>query len=202
MSLKERALAAISTAGARGATSDELERRLGASHQAVGPRLAELRQAGEIVASGQRRFTAAGREATVWVLSDGRAAPLSPNPKSDRTTARRTIGHRLGMIEELVGRLDALSYRDIFHARLGLLHVLVDLGYVEPLTLLSWLGEHGWKFGSPEKAQGGLFDNAMDTMLQVFGEKEFDLLVGRAKRKDKKGWWAGHLGFGEQEETK
>jgi predicted ArsR family transcriptional regulator len=61
---KHRILAYIETSG--GATSYEVETALGILHQSASPAITQLRKAGRLVDSGERRPTNTGRMATVW----------------------------------------------------------------------------------------------------------------------------------------
>jgi hypothetical protein len=66
--LREHVFAAIVEAGAEGRTTDELEVRLGLSHQTCSPRVTDLARRGRIRASGTRP-TRSGRAAKVWVIA-------------------------------------------------------------------------------------------------------------------------------------
>jgi len=75
---KARVLAAIVAAGERGCTGDEIEVATGVSHQAVGPRLLELRSAGLVRRAIDDQYrtierpTRTGRMAVVWVATERR----------------------------------------------------------------------------------------------------------------------------------
>lgn len=56
--------------GQRGATSDEAEAVLKLSHQTCSARFNELRNAGLIVDSGDRRATRSGRKAAVYIVPE------------------------------------------------------------------------------------------------------------------------------------
>lgn len=66
--LQRMALAAISSAGARGLTADELAAELGVDRYTIQPRTSELRLKCIISDSGQRRLNASGKRAIVWTL--------------------------------------------------------------------------------------------------------------------------------------
>jgi predicted ArsR family transcriptional regulator len=51
-------------------TADEVAAALGRSVLAIRPRMTELRQAGTIIATGQRRTNDSGRSANVWKLKE------------------------------------------------------------------------------------------------------------------------------------
>ena len=72
--LRALVLAAIIAAGARGATTEELEAVTGLPGNTVRPRLDELRKAGLVQASGTTRTTRSGRRAVVWVAATRAAA--------------------------------------------------------------------------------------------------------------------------------
>lgn len=61
---------AISEAGRAGLTGDEIGERTGVNRYTVRARTAELRKAGVIGDSGQRRVNCTGRRAIVWVLKE------------------------------------------------------------------------------------------------------------------------------------
>jgi len=69
-SVRVRVIAAITAAGLRGATCDQLELQLGLSHQTCSARIRELTKSGVIVDGGCRRPTRSGRGAVVWVIAD------------------------------------------------------------------------------------------------------------------------------------
>lgn len=66
MSLKDEVLEAIRSAPG-GLTVDAVEAKLARSHQAVSPRVLELRKEGLIHDSGRRAYTRGRRWAAVWV---------------------------------------------------------------------------------------------------------------------------------------
>ena len=68
-SVQSMVLAVIDAAGAQGATSDEIAANLGWERHSVRPRTAELRKAGSIRDSCQRRTNASGRAAIVWTVN-------------------------------------------------------------------------------------------------------------------------------------
>ena len=68
-SIQRQVIAVIKAAGATGATGDEVAAVLGWERFAVRPRTAELRKAGAICDSGQRRANASGRTAIVWIVN-------------------------------------------------------------------------------------------------------------------------------------
>lgn len=70
--LRRRVLEAFEAFGA--ATADECAEELGESVLAVRPRLSELRAAGKLEDTGQRRRNASGKLATVWRLAAARLA--------------------------------------------------------------------------------------------------------------------------------
>ena len=62
--------AAVALSGERGATGDEIADSLGWDCFRVRPRTSELRAAGKIVDSGNRRKSNAGIASIVWVLPE------------------------------------------------------------------------------------------------------------------------------------
>ena len=60
-----------------GATSDEVEERLGFKHQTVSAQIRHMAEAGLVCDSGEKRPTRSGRGAIVWVVQPPRvyAAP-------------------------------------------------------------------------------------------------------------------------------
>ncbi|CAN5899763.1 hypothetical protein BH24BAC1_BH24BAC1_36910 [soil metagenome] len=64
--LQRMAQAAISEAGPRGLTADELAARLEMDRWSIQPRTSELRRKGLIRDSGQRRPNGTGKLAIVW----------------------------------------------------------------------------------------------------------------------------------------
>jgi hypothetical protein len=52
--------------GAKGLTTEQVERALGGKHQTVSPRVTELRDKGLVENSGYHRQTASGRKAIIW----------------------------------------------------------------------------------------------------------------------------------------
>lgn len=68
-SMRARVLTTIQDCGARGATDEELERRLKMLANTVRPRRRELCLASEIRDSGLRRKTRSGRDAIVWIAA-------------------------------------------------------------------------------------------------------------------------------------
>jgi DNA-directed RNA polymerase specialized sigma24 family protein len=64
--LREQAYSAIVAAGSRGLTADEVAEKLGCSVLSIRPRCSELRTAGRIVPSGDRRKNVSGLRAAVW----------------------------------------------------------------------------------------------------------------------------------------
>lgn len=66
--MRAKVLAAITRAGAWGATDLELEKSLGIIHQTCSARRRELVLQNRIVDSGERRHTRHGRTAIVWVV--------------------------------------------------------------------------------------------------------------------------------------
>ena len=75
--LRARVLGYIVGRGADGATCWEVERALAFIHQTASPRIWELRLAGRVADSGQRRITGSGRQAVVWVALPEGAAPAA-----------------------------------------------------------------------------------------------------------------------------
>jgi hypothetical protein len=67
--LRQRVLAAISSAGAHGRTDDEGEVATGLAHQTYSARRRELAVAEAIRKNGERRPTRSGRTADVWVVA-------------------------------------------------------------------------------------------------------------------------------------
>lgn len=68
-SLRQDALSAIKLQGP--STADEVALYLGRSVLSIRPRMSELRNAGLLEASGDRRKNASGSSATVWKLVEG-----------------------------------------------------------------------------------------------------------------------------------
>ncbi len=68
-SVQSMVLSVINAAGTTGATGDEIAAILGWERHSVRPRTAELRKAGKIRDSGQRRANATGRAAIVWAAN-------------------------------------------------------------------------------------------------------------------------------------
>lgn len=64
--LRERVFAAVRSAGARGFTPDEAAAAIGETVLAVRPRMTELKLAGRIVETGERRANASGLKAKAW----------------------------------------------------------------------------------------------------------------------------------------
>lgn len=64
---RERVFAAISFAGRRGMTCDELEVALGMRHQSASARINDLQRERRIIASVRRRKTRSGRYAYVYL---------------------------------------------------------------------------------------------------------------------------------------
>jgi hypothetical protein len=64
--LRERVLAEIAAAGPSGLTADQVGARLGEDWRAVRPRVSELRRAGKVAPTGERRANDTGLKATVW----------------------------------------------------------------------------------------------------------------------------------------
>ena len=75
--LRARVLGYIGCRGSEGATCWEAERALAFMHQTCSPRIWELRKAGLVADSGQRRMTGSGRQAIVWVALPEGAAPVA-----------------------------------------------------------------------------------------------------------------------------
>lgn len=69
--LRARVLAEIQVRGSFGATCDELEQAFGMSHQTISARCRELNMTGKTRDSGGRRKTRSGRNAIVWVATEG-----------------------------------------------------------------------------------------------------------------------------------
>jgi hypothetical protein len=65
--LQNMAQSAISEAGARGLTADELAARLDMDRWSIQPRTSELKRKGLIRDSGRRRTNATGKMAIVWI---------------------------------------------------------------------------------------------------------------------------------------
>jgi hypothetical protein len=69
--LRAKALVQIRAAGATGRTAEELAGVMGVDRVSVQPRTSELRNAGKIMDSGQRRENASsGKRAVVWVVPE------------------------------------------------------------------------------------------------------------------------------------
>jgi len=68
LSMRERVFQYIAGCGAAGATDFEIEAMLGMLHQTASARRNELERDKRIKDSGQRRKTASGRWANVWVV--------------------------------------------------------------------------------------------------------------------------------------
>lgn len=71
--LQRFVLGAIRSAGAQGATTNEIADSLGIDRGSVQPRTSEIRRQHIIVDSGQRRLNANGKRAIVWVATGGAA---------------------------------------------------------------------------------------------------------------------------------
>jgi hypothetical protein len=82
-SIRGQVLRAIIAAGSHGATSDELMEALGLAEIVIRPRVSELKRAGEIMDSGQRRRGNSGMGMTVWIV----APPLPDHPHLKGTAA-------------------------------------------------------------------------------------------------------------------
>ena len=67
--LQRMAEAAISEAGERGLTADELAARLELDRWSIQPRTSELRRKGRIRDSGKRRPNWTGKQAIFWVAN-------------------------------------------------------------------------------------------------------------------------------------
>ena len=67
---RRRVLNAITAAGARGSTDEELQDLLRLNPSTQRPRRVELVEGGWIEDSGRRRRTRSGRDAVVWTLSE------------------------------------------------------------------------------------------------------------------------------------
>jgi len=68
--LREKAYDYIVSKGADGATSDEVQAALQLTHQTGSARVTELKNAGRIVATGQKRKTRQRRNAMVYVADE------------------------------------------------------------------------------------------------------------------------------------
>lgn len=64
---RARALTELRNAGDSGLTDFELAERLGVQQTSIGKRRGELRDAGQVVDSGERRLAPSGSKAIVWV---------------------------------------------------------------------------------------------------------------------------------------
>jgi hypothetical protein len=64
--LRDRVLTAIRNAGPAGLTADQCASRIGETVLAVRPRVTELKWAGKIETTGERRANASGAKAAVW----------------------------------------------------------------------------------------------------------------------------------------
>ena len=64
--LRERVYAVVRAAGAKGLTPDEAAAAIGETVLAVRPRMTELKLAGRIVETGERRANASGLKAKAW----------------------------------------------------------------------------------------------------------------------------------------
>ncbi len=71
------ALSHVAELSRPGYTDEQLERRLGSSHQTVSSARNWLVEAGWVVDSGHRRLTRSGRKAVVWTLSEAGWARLT-----------------------------------------------------------------------------------------------------------------------------
>ena len=67
--LQAQVLDVIKECGDRGATDDEIERKLWMRHQTVSARRRELVLMGLVKESGETRATSSGRKANVWVVT-------------------------------------------------------------------------------------------------------------------------------------
>lgn len=68
---RRRVFEAIRRAGRAGLTDQEIQRELGLDGNTERPRRGELERAGQIVESGEKRPTASGGQAIVWVIAEG-----------------------------------------------------------------------------------------------------------------------------------
>lgn len=81
--LRERIVAELLQNGS--ATADEMAARLGAAPLMVRPRFSELRSAGRIAPTGQRRNNSSGMSATVWRAT---RLPMVADPARSRIHSR------------------------------------------------------------------------------------------------------------------
>lgn len=77
------ALSHVAELSRPGYTDEQLERRLGSSHQTVSSARNWLVEAGWVVDSGHRRLTRSGRKAVVWTLSEAGWARLTERKESE-----------------------------------------------------------------------------------------------------------------------
>lgn len=89
--MRARVLGYIVGRGQDGATCWEVERALALIHQTAGPRIWELRLAGRVADSGQRRMTGSGRQAVAWVALPEGAAPVAAAAAARKVAPRRPI---------------------------------------------------------------------------------------------------------------
>lgn len=68
--LRALALARVFDAGSEGLTHGELAEVTGKNHYSIAPRVTELVDLGWVIDSGQRRKTALGSPAIVWICSE------------------------------------------------------------------------------------------------------------------------------------
>ena len=76
--MRERVYAFIRDRGPLGATDDEGERALAMRPQSYTPRRGELAKAGRIAMTGEKRPTASGCMAAVWVASEHAEPSTAP----------------------------------------------------------------------------------------------------------------------------
>lgn len=93
--LRARVLGYIVGRGQDGATCWEIERSLAFIHQTASPRIWELRLAGRVADSGQRRMTGSGRQAVVWVALPEGAAPVAA------AAARKVVPRRPAVLVQV-----------------------------------------------------------------------------------------------------
>ncbi len=81
--MRERVYAFIRDRGPLGATDDEGEATLGMKPQSYTPRRGELAKAGRIVMTGDKRPTASGCKAAVWIASEHAEPSTDPTEGGD-----------------------------------------------------------------------------------------------------------------------
>ena len=80
-------LSALIDAGPSGLTTEQIEHKTGQRHQTASARVLELREAGLIVATGERRRTTSGRTAAVYRVTTVAEREAMRGPQSTQEQA-------------------------------------------------------------------------------------------------------------------